>query len=746
MLSRIVGKYEKNIRIIRICIGIIIVIIMVCFLRVQMDDERYYMMYDFEDVQDEVYDDRGILHADDSILSSGDILCCIPAIHLEPGSYLLQVNHQQDTDSEIRILDHNTLISKYILPASELDSVFQFDTDHDLYHLTVQFIYSGGNVDIKHAYIRSKGIFYTDTLAAGFFFILLVIVLAVFCIHRDVMSMSHRERFFLFVFPVFFVLLNYICYREYGQRSIGGDYSFWVGKIEQTKNELLNFQFPVQIYGDALNGHGVLGALYPGLFIYCPAILRLLHVSMSTTLCITFILINSATMYTSYYSVKSITNDRLSSCVCMVVYTMAPYRLGCMYFRMAMGELFAIIFIPLVMLGLYEIFIRNERRWMILVIGLSGILESHVITTVIVCGFCILMGILMIKYLFRDRRWSFLLRAMLVFCLINLWYIVPFVECYGYDLRLVQSFAVGDFYNTTFEPSQLFTIFESMASVGERYKTPMLGFALWFFLLMVSYYFIFSNIRKGEERFVGSVFAISCLFLFMQLRWFPWQTLQKFETIRNIVQMIQFPTRFGSVAQAGLVFCGGIVLARSMLYQKYRIMISCICVVSACILFIIISDSWLMQGIENPDIGDIVFRPDIDVLDNDDYALASYNAESFTNKPTSQAHISDYQKHGTTASFYYVSDSDTYVVLPIQAYPGYKAYGSDGQELNSSVTENAELRVFLPKQSNKTQVQIRYVQPVLWRIALIISIITLMVLIVYYKVGLAIEGTIDREL
>ena len=723
----------NNVKIIRICTVLIIVIITVCFFKVQMDDERYYMMYDFEDVRDDVYDDRGILHADDSILNPGDMICSMPAIHLEPGAYMLQVNHQQDTDSEIRVLDHDTVISEYVLPASELNSVFRFDTEHDLYHITVQFIYRGGNVDIKHAYIRSTGLFYTDTIAAGIFLILLITGFAVFCIRRDVMSMSHRDRFWLLVFPTFFVLLNYVCYREYGQISTGGDYAFWVGKIEQTKNELLNCQFPVQIYGDALNGHGVLGTLYPGLFIYIPAVLRVLHISMSTTLGITFILINTATMYTSYYCVKRMTDDRLSSFVCMVVYTMAPYRLGCLYFRIAMGELLAIIFIPLVILGLYEILIRDKSRWMIFVIGLSGILESHVITTVTISAFCMLTGLLMIKYLFQDRRYLSLLKALAVFCLINLWYIVPFVDCYGYDLRLVQSFAVSDFYNATFEPSQLFTMFESMASVGERFKTPMLGLAIWLLLLMVLYYLIFSDSKGKEDRFVGSVFTISCIYLFMQLRWFPWQTLQKFEIIKNIVQMIQFPTRFGSVAQAGLVVCGGIVFTKYVLYRRYRKTISCVCIISACVLFIIISDSWLMQGVENPDTGDLIFRSDIDILDNDDYALASYNPDSFTDTPMSQADISGYQKYGTTASFDYTSDTDTYVTLPVQAYPGYKAYGEDGQELISDLTENAELRVYLPRQSDKYHVRISYVQPMPWRIALIISLITLASLIVYYK-------------
>ena len=727
----------RNKRVFIIASIIIVFSLMNCFFRIQTDDEKYYMMYDFSNVPDEAYDDRGIIHADETVLKKGDMICDIPPIHLESGSYTLQINHQQDTDSKIRIMDHDNELASFILPATELDSYIHFDSERDLYHFTVQFIYQGGTVDIKHMYIRTEGLFYTDTLAETVFIILFVCFVALYFIRKDIIALPHKERLFLLAFPFAFVLVNYVFFREYWQDSIGGDYSFWIGKIEQTKNELISGQFPVQIYGEALNGHGVLGTLYPSLFIYIPAVFRILHISMSGTLSLTFCMINGVTMFTSYYAVKHITGRRITAFVTMIIYTTLPYRLGCLYYRIALGELLAMIFVPVVILGLYEILIENKENWIALTLGMTGIFQSHILTTLEMILFCVLACILMLKFLLHERRFISLLKTMIVFALINLWYLVPFFDCWGYDLRLEHSFAVRDFYNMTYEPSQLFTMLTSLGSANERYKTPMIGPGLWVFIAMLAYFFVFSNNKKKKNWFIKSIFIISCLFLFMQLRVFPWQTLQKFETIKKIAQMIQFPTRFGLLSQAGFSIAGGMVLAEYELYRKNENKISFVCVAASIALFIIITDSWIMQGLVTDVIGELKIRPDIDMLVNDDYALEQYAGEEYPDFPVSSASISEYNKYGTHVSFDYYSETDTFVDLPIQAYPGYRAFLTGGSELKTDRTDNAMLRIYLPKSENSSEhVVLDYIQPAAWRIALLISLTAVIVVVFLNTIGM----------
>lgn len=716
-------KIAENKRLAGIACVLILIVLIVCFLKQQMDDERYFMMYDFENVPEAAYDAGGILHASQDVMKPGEVICTLPVMHLEPGVYHLQVSHQQDTYSIIKIMDREKEIASFELPASETDSLFEFRSDKDIYHLEIQFIYNGGSVDIKHAYLRADGLFYTDTIAWGLIIILLIICGFFYCLKKDIISMSDRERVYVLCFPVLFVFFNYVFLREYWMSGSGGDFSFWTGRIEQTKNELLRGQFPVQIYGDALGGHGVLGTLYPGLFVYIPAILRMMHISMESTLRMFFMMINGATMYTSYYAVKRISNNRAAALIGMIVYMTLPYRIGCLYFRFAYGEVLAMIFIPLVILGMYEIAVGDKRHWMVLVIGLTGILQSHILSMALTAFMCLLMGVLMIRSLIKEGRYISLIKTILAFIVLNLWYLLPFVECYGYELGLEQSFAVWDFYNETYDPALLFSLFSSMASVNERYKAPMIGIALWILLLLLLYSIIFDKKRNDRDLFIRDLFCVSLLFLFMQSRCFPWQTLQKFESIKSVIQMIQFPIRFGQIAQAGLAIDGAVAIAEYELYEKHIKKIGYFLIIPACILMIFITDCWVMTGLSDGGKGSLKLVPDIDLLEYEDYALAAYDRGNYPDEPISTAEINNYVKDGTHVEFDYISDGDAFADIPMQAYPGYRAYDVSGHELGISAGDGAILRVSLPKNNGKQEhVIIDYSQPFRWRVVLVISL------------------------
>ena len=87
------------------------------------------------------------------------------------------------------------------------------------------------------------------------------------------------------------LLLNYPLLYGYMQYD-GSDISYNVARIEAIKNELLSGQFLPQLYTDGLNGQGYIGSLYPSLFLYIPALLRICHVSISVSNQIFMIIIN----------------------------------------------------------------------------------------------------------------------------------------------------------------------------------------------------------------------------------------------------------------------------------------------------------------------------------------------------------------------------------------------------------------------------------------------------------------------
>lgn len=71
---------------------------------------------------------------------------------------------------------------------------------------------------------------------------------------------------------------------------------------------------------------------------------------------------------TMYFFVTKITEDKNVGMFSGVLYMTMPYHLNDMYIRNSLGEFLSYIFIPLVFLGLYNLFNKNKKDWL-LVIG-----------------------------------------------------------------------------------------------------------------------------------------------------------------------------------------------------------------------------------------------------------------------------------------------------------------------------------------------------------------------------------------
>ena len=69
-----------------------------------------------------------------------------------------------------------------------------------------------------------------------------------------------------------------------------------------------------------------------------------------------------------YKLVSKLTNNKLTGTFAGVLYILMPYHLNDMYIRNALSEFLSYIFIPLVFLGLYKLFQKEKREW-ILCIG-----------------------------------------------------------------------------------------------------------------------------------------------------------------------------------------------------------------------------------------------------------------------------------------------------------------------------------------------------------------------------------------
>lgn len=103
---------------------------------------------------------------------------------------------------------------------------------------------------------------------------------------------------------------------------------------------------------------------------------------------------NITTAFLSFYAIRNITRSEKSAWIMSILYTFATYRLTNLYYRAALGESLAMVFLPLLLWGAYEVFYGEERKWYLLVLGISGVLESHVLSFEMCLLFLVAEGIL----------------------------------------------------------------------------------------------------------------------------------------------------------------------------------------------------------------------------------------------------------------------------------------------------------------------------------------------------------------
>lgn len=100
---------------------------------------------------------------------------------------------------------------------------------------------------------------------------------------------------------------------------------------------------------------------YSPLTAFLPLIFKILGLSFTACIKLFMFLVVFLSGYFMYISTKKITKNNNMAIIAGILYIFAPYRLTDMYIRNALAELTSFIFLPLVFLGLYNIFEYSEE-------------------------------------------------------------------------------------------------------------------------------------------------------------------------------------------------------------------------------------------------------------------------------------------------------------------------------------------------------------------------------------------------
>lgn len=558
--------------------------------------------------------------------------------------------------------------------------------------------------------------------------------------------LSREKQLAIFGVPALALIASIPCLVDYN--IIGADLMYHVLRIEALADSIRNGELPVRISSYWLCGHGYAGSLfYCDTFLALPAFLRIIGFSPESACRLFMTGINLATAVIAYVSFSRAFQNRSIGIFGCVLYTLAPYRVYNMYNRAAVGEVTAMIFLPLLVWGFYKIYTENveDRKyrwnWVIPTIGFSGIIQSHTLSCEMAGFFVILLCLVLWKKTFRRRTFMVLLSTVLMTVVINAWYLVPFLDLMTADKYYFSNNANVLIQSRGIYSAQIFYTLQAGGSSSRFVENGMvdtepigLGAALllciglWLFM-RYRYRRTASPQAKKEMRAADVVLGMLVLALFMSTCCFPWDFLSSCNRIlATLVGSIQFPTRITAMVSilGTFVACvmGVWVLRENAGFLSGRMLLALVAAVA--ILFgnyqlndILLTRNEFVRLYSAQNMGTT------GVLGAEYLPLGVEIGHMSYHAPVSSPEISleTYQKEGLSVSAYVTAEREGYVEFPMLCYKGYHARVTEtGSVLPVEKGDNGDVRVRLPGNFSG-EIEVWYGGMWYWRVAEAVSVL-----------------------
>lgn len=687
-------------------------------------------------------------------LNENNIFCGYNDITLHKGSYRVTIDYITDGEDNICYFESpddsfNSLVSDPFNLRSDLTSIsgiIKINDSRDDYRFRAA--YGGtGMLTIKNILIEQTNNYLLNICTS--FVLWGLIVIALYTIYKSSKTKSQKQRNVMFGLLLICLGSSLPLYVDYLFNS--HDLVFHLSRIEGIKNGLLSGMFPVKIYSNFLQERGYTSVMYGDIFLYIPALLRMLGYTITDSYRIFVFGVNVVTCLVSYWCIKKISQDEYIGLLGSGLYTLSAYRFTNIYVRAAVGEYTAMIFLPFIFCGLYFIFNEEENdsvqnEGVILsVIGFSGIIQTHVLTCEMVGIFTIIACVLLWKRTLRKKTFFSLTKVVLFASVINLWWLVPFFDYRGEELRINYSDPphiqqMGNFIAQIFMPFANASGVNLAADAGVANEMPLnLGLSLTCGILLFFYLFFFGkkiSDKKFSKLAVFSMF-MGILALFMSTIYFPYDKLSDFSSfIHKYLPVIEFPWRFLVIATIFITISTCITIILFKRFYKQEIVTILVLLIG---IGTLIPYSYSVYSLLNTEDA---YRP-YDILTLTKYAngVGEYlplGAETFPSSSPNYflgegVNLKSYTKKDLEIKLEIENNAQTesYIEVPLLYYKGYVAVSeSDHAYLPVCKSEKGHVQVVLPSGYNG-QITVSFKEPWYWRMAEICSLLMLIILFVY---------------
>lgn len=273
------------------------------------------------------------------------------------------------------------------------------------------------------------------------------------------------------------------------------------------------------------------------------------------------IAVTFATAIISYSCFSKLFKDSNLGIVSSALYVFSIFRIYKLHIRGEIGEGAALMFLPLVVGGLYGILAEEDsdssdkNAWIFLAAGFVGLIYTDTATCMITVLTTLMVCIFLIPRFLCKKVWLAFVKALAVTAITGGWYLVRSVRACDIAVDTIQQRGLL--------PVQLFFHFwkdqnaQALSPVGVGFV--LMAVLILFFIMWFSGAFTAEKDRKLS--FVKVVACESVLLLTMSLQHFPWDRIQRIHPrVFLIVSNMSFPDRFLGGATIFIIIINGFLM------------------------------------------------------------------------------------------------------------------------------------------------------------------------------------------
>lgn len=671
------------------------------------------------------------------ILEVSDLLTT-PSFSLDSGSYTLIIDYSATEDQMFRIMDAQyTDWIKYptgYLRRSDTKLYYDFSTAVDLgnANVTIQYIPTGGSISIYGISIVSNVKGFIKWLL-GFLCVFILFDLAY--INRSGLLSKRNNVLAL----TGLILLTSLPLTVSGINGMDLPYSLL--RVEGLYKTLVSGQFPARLNTFILDGAGYPGSIFYGdIFLYPAALLRMLGMDVTGAWKVYVFLLNIATVLIAYFCFKKISHTDKAALIMTFAYCSAPFHLEAVYYRAALGEMVAYVFLPVIAYSLFEIYTcelgsDNIRTLSTsLAFGLSAVLCSHLLSTEMLGLMLLILIIILYKKSFTPEVLITFFRAGIKTILISLYYLIPFIDYFLNVPTRISDTVTEELIPIQERGTNISELFSFLTFFEKGGRVPFNPDGPGLILIAAFIFGCVLWIQSKADRRLKICLIMSAIAMFMASDLFPWDYIIAHSAIGRIMSQIQHPTRYLSL----VVICTVVLLCNILKSRNERTVRLCLEVVICFTIFTMSVFSSQYESTMTPNHP--VNSSDLDSLavGNAEYALSgsdifknAYAIASENNK----GHVTSMINQGINmiancnsgeASVNLLLPRYNYKYIHVYDEAGHRFEARSGHDMGGN--DNNLISVTLPAGYNGN-IYLRFDEPLSWRLAELISLAAIIFLI-----------------